>query len=396
MNISNIDGLSLEEGNLEKIIVGNTTLIGKYIEFSWGENLCKKIVQSQCEEAKKVLSFSKVKGNVHWISQLKTTEFGNWIAELKDIGSGEYGCEIRYINRNKWKKKSIDATRELTQNEKENYKTCIKENNIDNAWIVDDLCRDHFNMDTSALNFVTVVDSKSKALSLTPGRYIFVLKKDGNNTLLVRKFDRSHLTSDTKDSWCDYRYYLFLKNIKSIKGKNYLKTVKFIEGVSTIADVNELINYNLHVRHSQLNGGWDDVWSAGELWVKKIEVNEGKFESRIIAISNESGHFKPSFKSLKYVEENLNYLGIPTENLKLYHAIKKNELDTVINAELDAELGPTQKGTALDIVAERLERSHKTIEKREQLEDEIEALKGLKNECLGGKPMRAEQDRDEL
>jgi hypothetical protein len=58
---------------------------------------------------------------------------------------------------------------------------------------------------------------------------------------------------------------------------------------------------HMFVRHTQLNGGWMDVWSAGQL-----EIYGGK----IIWISNESGHFGPALESLEYVDSALVAVGL--------------------------------------------------------------------------------------
>lgn len=50
---------------------------------------------------------------------------------------------------------------------------------------------------------------------------------------------------------------------------------------------------HMFVRHTQLNGGYQSVWSAGQL-----EIHDGK----VLWISNASGHFAPIVQSLDWVE----------------------------------------------------------------------------------------------
>jgi hypothetical protein len=61
----------------------------------------------------------------------------------------------------------------------------------------------------------------------------------------------------------------------------------------------------MFVRHTQLNGGYSNVWSAGQLEIK---------DRRVIWVSNASGHFAPSLDSLKYVTQVLVAYNLASDN----------------------------------------------------------------------------------
>lgn len=161
-------------------------------------------------------------------------------------------------------------------------------------------------MNTGHLNYVTMIDSINDPVTrqvieqlkgkgtiakrpLADGRYIFVLRKYANEPdrlgLVLRRYDRNHVREN--DEICKNDAFSYQDNLN--------KTVRISENVPS------------HVRHSQLNNGWNPVYSAGELWVE---------QGKIVAVSNESGHFKPSKASLDYVKETLNYLSIPTSEIQ--------------------------------------------------------------------------------
>ncbi len=235
---------------------------------------------------------------------------GQWTSKTKSsIFSTEtyYVCGTHKLERSKWKEKSL-ADRSLTAQEKANI--CLDSNRkkVSNGWQYDDLCRDRLDMNTGHLNYVTMIDSindpvthqiieqlKSKRIiaekSLADGRYIFVLRKYANEPdrlgFVLRRYDRNQILANGQI--CKNDTFSYKDNLDKTLGKN-------IPG---------------HVRHSQLNNGWNPVYSAGELWVK---------QGKIVAVSNESGHFKPSKASLDYVKETLDYLSIPTNEIKFLDA----------------------------------------------------------------------------
>lgn len=132
--------------------------------------------------------------------------------------------------------------------------------NFDRQW--------HLPMEWQKLNHVT--ELRRNMGSLPPdGLYIFVYRTT-DNKLLVRRSDRP----DDKGCYSegDKRY--------SYSGNP--------EGNGETP--------HMFVRHTQLNGGWKPVWSAGQL-----EIWNGK----IIWVSNQSGHFHPSMMSLDYVVNTL-------------------------------------------------------------------------------------------
>jgi hypothetical protein len=235
-----------------------------------------KDAPGKCEEARKK-HLDKLKKQypaveTRWTRQWKTTVPGK-----KSV------CGIRYIDRSKWQAKPL-ADRPLRPGE--NDMKCIKgnDNEITNGWKYDDKCRDKFDMNAEHLNHVIVVQGANSITKNDDGRYIFVLRKN-DNQLAIRRYDRS-------DNMCSYRDYRYEKN------------------------------HDNHVRHSQLNGtdggkdAWEPVWSAGELWIK---------DGKIIAISNDSGHFRPLVQSLQYVMETLNYVSIPADKILRYDINKSSD-----------------------------------------------------------------------
>ena len=230
---------------------------------------------------------------------------GQWTSKTKSsIFSTEtyYVCGTHKLERSKWKEKSL-ADRSLTAEERDH--PCVDNNKkkVSNGWQYDDICRDRLDMNTGLLNYVTMIDSindpntrqiieqlkgkNEKKKLLADGRYIFVLRKYANEPdrlgLVLRRYDRNHVREN--DEICKNDTFSYQNNLKNTLSKD-------IPG---------------HVRHSQLNNGWNPLYSAGELWVS---------DGRIVAVSNESGHFKPSKASLDYVKETLDYLSIPTNEIK--------------------------------------------------------------------------------
>ena len=211
-------------------------------------------------------------------------------------------CGTHVLERSSWLEQPL-SFRPL--NAEENRVSCrYKGNNITNGWQYDDICRDRLDMMSSHLNHVTMIDSISNANTqqiikglkgeasskkMPDGRYIFVLRKYANDPdrlgLVLRRYDRNDIQKTGQ----------ICKNDTFSYADNMEKTIPK--------------NNPGHVRHSQLNDGWNPVYSAGELWIKN---------GQIVVISNESGHFKPSKASLDSVKETLDYLTIPTGNIHFY------------------------------------------------------------------------------
>ncbi|WP_433931551.1 hypothetical protein AB3662_44890 [Sorangium cellulosum] len=152
--------------------------------------------------------------------------------------------------------------------------------NTYNCWACDDACRDHLNMNWTDLNWVVNVTRCTTSNDLMNGgtdaqtrgaRYIYVLRTD--NMLLLRRYDRS-----VPGNYYDNFQYSGNRNL----------------GVS--GDAEGDTNTYAHVRHSQLNGGWNPVWCAGEMLV---------CGGKIAVINNASGHFQPSSACLNYVTQTL-------------------------------------------------------------------------------------------
>lgn len=242
---------------------------------------------------------------------------GQWDkkTEYTFLGKKEYYvCGTHKLERSSWREQPL-ASRSLTRAEK--AANCRYDNKaVSNGWQYDDVCRDKLNMNTGDLNHVTIIDSindmntqeiikglkgENASKKLPDGRYIFVLRKYANAPdklgLVLRRYDRNVIQPTGQ----------VCKNDKFSYADNLNKTIsKGNPG---------------HVRHSQLNGGWKPVYSAGELWVKN---------GQIIVVSNESGHFKPTKASLDAVKETLDYLSVPTQNIH-FHDFEKDKaaLDTV-------------------------------------------------------------------
>lgn len=213
------------------------------------------------------------------------------------------------LERSSWREQPL-SSRSLTREESKN---ACKYNNktVTNGWQYDDVCRDKLDMNTGNLGHVTIIDSiddantqeiikglKGEASSkkLADGRYIFVLRKYANDPdklgLVLRRYDRNVI--QPTGQVCKNDKYSYADNIRKTVSKGNPG----------------------HVRHSQLNGGWNPVYSAGELWVKN---------GQIIVVSNESGHFKPTKASLDAVKETLDYLSVPTQNIHFYDFEKDKE-----------------------------------------------------------------------
>lgn len=247
-----------------------------------------------------------------WNGQWKNTFKDPWFGSRKEYAV----CGSHMLERSSWKKQPL-ASRSMSREEKAH--TCyMDEHLVTNGWEYDDVCRDHLDMDTRYLNHTTIIDSidnkdtreviqglKGEASSkkMPDGRYIFVLRKYENDPdklgLVLRRYDRSGIQPN--GHYCNYRDYIYPSNYEKTHYRGNPE----------------------HVRHSQLNGGWNPVYSAGELWIKN---------GLITVVSNESGHFKPSKASLEAVRETLDYLSVPTANIRSYDFQKnKTELDTYKN-----------------------------------------------------------------
>lgn len=186
-------------------------------------------------------------------------------------------CGTHMLERSSWREQPL-SSRSLSREESRN--ACKYHNKtVTNGWQHDDVCRDRLDMNTSHLNHVTVIDSiddahtreiikglrgEASSQKLADGRYIFVLRKYANDPdklgLVLRRYDRNVIQPNGQV--CKNDQYSYADNL----GKTIAK------------------GYPGHVRHSQLNGGWNPVYSAGELWVKN---------GRIIVVSNDPATSSP-------------------------------------------------------------------------------------------------------
>jgi len=181
-------------------------------------------------------------------------------------GMSESGGTCKIFRAN-WQEQKIDPSRGMHQGI--------------NYWQYDDQVRDRLEMDTSKLNFVSVLDAANQALP-QDGRYIYVYRKS-DNKIVLRHYDRNLADKD----------FAYPGNCREQTDfGNFPCTTN--GGQS---------GRSLHVRHSQLNGGWDPVWCAGEM---RIENN------KICLINNESGHFKPKPACTHNVRLTLKLWEVPT------------------------------------------------------------------------------------
>jgi hypothetical protein len=183
------------------------------------------------------------------------------------------------VNRSDWQNTPIDNSR--------NQAEC---GNM-NCWKYDDSVRDKLEMDTSKLNYVTQL----KGVSRLPvdGRYIYVYRKSDNN-IYIRNYDRNE--SDKK--------WMYPGNCR--------ERTDFGQYSCTTSG-NQSGRY-LHVRHSQLNGGWEPIWCGGEM-----RIEDGK----ICMANNESGHFKPDKRCLSYVKKTLQDWGLPVASDAVFDDFRK-------------------------------------------------------------------------
>ena len=116
---------------------------------------------------------------------------------------------------------------------------------------------------------------------LPAGRYLYVLRtRDGvaSTPLIMRRYDRG----DNAVRPCNgYRAF--------DTPDNYTKSGE--TGITAYQ----------YVRHPQLNGGYDDVYAAGEMLIYPDNV--------LLAVSNESGHFRPAGSTRDYVRQTLLAMG---------------------------------------------------------------------------------------
>lgn len=173
------------------------------------------------------------------------------------------------LDRSGWVTKALDMTREGVVA----GIPCGGSRSI-SCWRVDDETRDHLTMDTSSLNYVSEITPGGQAPA--SGRFIFVYRPS-DNKLLIRRYDRAHTEGDPELTAClGYAQYRFPGNQRQ---QEYL-----------------------HVRHSQLNGGWGPVYCAGEITFKG---------GAVWRLNNASGHYQPSATCLNYVETTLKLYGYP-------------------------------------------------------------------------------------
>ncbi len=201
------------------------------------------------------------------------SRYGTWNGHWKTTVPGAMsvcGCRFTPEHLKDWTKKTLDDSRGNCNYTKGQ---CVSGSDK-NCWICDDQDRDHLDMTlTGSTSYVT--ELKKDVRLPTDGRYIYVYRGT-DDKFLLRPFDRAVSSSSCTTLYNKSRYS------DNYKDGSYM-----------------------HVRHSQLNGGWDPLWSAGELkiWDRKITV-----------INNESGHFKPTVANVQQAVNALKAWNIPGAN----------------------------------------------------------------------------------
>lgn len=171
-----------------------------------------------------------------------------------------------------WRPKSLDDSRgNCVFNPSSGHCVRSQSSTAKNCWRCDDEYRDRLVLESNELTLVVEI---RPGVRLDDGRYIYVLREK-DNRLLARPYDREDSASS-----CG-RLYKKSRFTANFRGEN--------------------LKY-LHVRHSQLNSGWDAVLAAGEMKVLNGEI---------VAINNESGHFKPPASTVNRVVDRLKRWKIP-------------------------------------------------------------------------------------
>ena len=222
----------------------------------------------------------------------KSAPYGNWNGQwVTTVPNAMSVCGTSFtMNKLGWTDKGLSTDRGYTlpNNDPNPIYRCPEPGNPDplsgyiNTWQCDDEYRDELNMTAADLNFVATI-IKGTDISSFDGRYIYVLSENSNQ-LFIRPYDRYNL-DDPKGTYCStwYKGFTYSQNYRT-----YSTGTKY-----------------LHVRHSQLNNGWNDLWSAGEMQIWNGEVT---------VINNESGHFKPPAENVQYVLNTLLAYGIPVSS----------------------------------------------------------------------------------
>jgi hypothetical protein len=165
-----------------------------------------------------------------------------------------------------WTQKPLDTTRPLK--------------NGKNWWRWDDEDRDKLQMSRSALSHAFQITYGGAPLP--NGRYIYVLNLAGQ--IWLSAYDRG-----------DYPNNLSPANWRLMVDDMAVSLDPCSPNVSGC-------EYQ-HVRHSQLNEGWDPVYCAGEMRIAGGMIDR---------VNNESGHFRPPATCLQYVKSVLGWLRAST------------------------------------------------------------------------------------
>jgi hypothetical protein len=221
-----------------------------------------------------------------------SSPYGNWNGQWVTTVPNEMSvCGTSFtMDKLGWTAKGLATNRDYTlpnDNPKPAYR-CPEPGNPEqlsgyiNTWQCDDEYRDELNMLAADLNYVTTI-SKGTDISTLDGRYIYVLSKD-TNQFYIRPYDRYNQKAPTA-TYCStwYKAFTYPQNDRTYKGRNFY----------------------LHVRHSQLNNGWNPLWAAGEMQIWNGEVT---------VINNESGHFQPPAENVEYALNTLLAYNIPVSS----------------------------------------------------------------------------------
>lgn len=186
-------------------------------------------------------------------------------------------------NLSAWTQKGLDTSRGYTDDGK-------------NWWQWDDQDRDKLQMSRSALSHASQITYGSTFLP--NGRYIYVLNLSGQ--IWISGYDRG-----------DYQ--------NNISPANYRLMASGGAISQDPCSPNQPNCKYCHVRHSQLNEGWDPVYCAGEMRIASGMIDR---------INNESGHFRPPAACLEYVRSVLGWLRAPTSpdvEMGVFTSVKTDE-----------------------------------------------------------------------
>ncbi len=170
-------------------------------------------------------------------------------------------------SRETWRPVSLDTSRGGRLQDGEKCTLGLSEPGCMNYWKWNDLFKNKLNMSDREITWVSRLSANFGALPSAEGRYVYVFKKSS-----AGDFDEIVLRHSDEDP--DNAGFRYEANCvaKKVGKQSDCKRTSRKEG-----------SY-VPVKHTQLNGGWGDVWCAGELRIEN---------GAVCLVNNSSGHFKP-------------------------------------------------------------------------------------------------------